>query len=176
MELGIIRDHWKNLQDEEKTQSEFFNMVRSTEDILWSQNVEYIKAMQEALKESDLEEEASLINRVIKEARESDRRLKQSIDDAIVDFTSEKLEKSEEILTEEVENALNELSKEASSDLVQAELAAMQKSIMEHFGGLQSALADIAEEFSGVEIGSNTPPAVLNSLLARYPKTQEPKG
>lgn len=176
MELGIIRDHWKNLQDEEKTQSEFFNMVRSTEDILWSQNVEYIKAMQEALKESDLEEEASLINRVIKEARELDRRLKQSIDDAIVDFTSEKLEKSEEILTEEVENALNELSKEASSDLVQAELAAMQKSIMEHFGGLQSALADIAEEFSGVEIGSNTPPAVLNSLLARYPKTQEPKG
>ena len=176
MELGIIRDHWKNLQDEEKTQSEFFNMVRSTEDILWSQNVEYITAMHEALKESDLEEEASLINRVIKEARESDRRLKQSIDDAIVDFTSEKLEKSEEILTEEVENALNELSKEASSDLVQAELAAMQKSIMEHFGGLQSALADIAEEFSGVEIGSNTPPAVLNSLLARYPKTQEPKG
>lgn len=176
MELGIIRDHWKNLQDEEKTQSEFFNMVRSTEDILWSQNVEYIKAMQEALKESDLDEEASLINRVIKEARESDRRLKQSIEDELVDFTHEKLVDSEEVLTEEVKNALNELSKEASSDLVQAELAAMQKSIMEHFGGLKSALAEIAEEFDGVEIGSNTPPAVLNSLLTRYPRTQEPKG
>lgn len=176
MELGIIRDHWKNLQSEEKTQSEFFNMVRSTEDILWSQNVEYIKAMQEALKESDLEEEASLINRAIKEARESDRRLKQSIEDVMIDFTHEKLVKSEEVLTEEVENALNELSKEASSDLVQAELAAMQKSIMEHFGGLKSTLAEIAEEFAGVDIGSNTPPAVLNSLLTRYPKTQEPKG
>jgi len=176
MELGIIRDHWKNLQDEEKTQSEFFNMVRSTEDILWSQNVEYIKAMQEALKESDLEEEASLINRVVKEARESDRRLKQSIEDTMVDFTHEKLVKSEEVLTEEMENALNELSKEASSDLVQAELAAMQKSLMEHFGGLKSRLAEIAEEFAGVEIGSNTPPAVLNDLLSRYPKTQEPKG
>ena len=176
MELGIIRDHWKNLQSEEKTQSEFFNMVRSTEDILWSQNVEYIKAMQEALKESDLEEEASLINRAIKEARESDRRLKQSIEDVMIDFTHEKLVKSEEVLTEEMENALNELSKEASSDLVQAELAAMQKSIMEHFGGLKSTLAEIAEEFAGVDIGSNTPPAVLNSLLTRYPKTQEPKG
>ena len=120
MELGIIRDHWKNLQEEEKTQSEFFNMVRSAEDILWSQNVEYIKAMQEALKESDLEEEASLINRVVKEARESDRRLKQSMEDVMVDFTREKLVKSEEVLTEEMENALNELSKEASSDLVQA--------------------------------------------------------
>lgn len=176
MELGIIRDHWKNLQDEEKTQSEFFNMVRSTEDILWSQNVEYIKAMQEALKESDLEEEASLINRVVKEARESDRRLKQSIEDTMVDFTHEKLVKSEEVLTEEMENALNELSKEASSDLVQAELAAMQKNLMEHFGGLKSRLLEIAEEFAGVEIGSNTPPAVLNDLLSRYPKTQEPKG
>ena len=176
MELGIIRDHWKNLREEEKTQSEFFNMVRSTEDILWSQNVEYIKAMQEALKESDLDEEASLINRVIKEARESDRRLKQSMEDVIVDFTHDKLVKSEEVLTEEMENALNELSKEASSDLVQAELAAMQKSIVEHFGGLKSRLAEIAEEFTGIEIGSNTPPAVLNDLLSRYPKTQEPKG
>jgi len=176
MELGIIRDHWKNLQEEEKTQSEFFNMVRSAEDILWSQNVEYIKAMQEALKESDLEEEASLINRVVKEARESDRRLKQSIEDTMVEFTHEKMVKSEEVLTEEVENALNELSKEASSDLVQAELAAMQKSIVEHFGGLKSRLAEIAEEFAGIEIGSNTPPAVLNDLLSRYPKTQEPKG
>jgi predicted secreted Zn-dependent protease len=176
MELGIIRDHWKNLQEEEKTQSEFFNMVRSAEDILWSQNVEYIKAMQEALKESDLEEEASLINRVVKEARESDRRLKQSVEDTMVDFTHEKLVKSEEVLVEEMENALNELSKEASSDLVQAELAAMQKSIMERFVGLNSALAEIAEEFAGVEIGSNTPPAVLNDLLSRYPKTQDPKG
>lgn len=176
MELGILYDHWKSLEEKEKTQSEFFNMVRSTEEILWSQNVEYIKSMQEALKESDLEEEASLINRVIKEARESDRRLKQSMEDVMVDFTREKMEESEEILTEEMENALNELSKEASSDLVRAELEAMQKSIQEHFGGLKATLAEIAEEFAGIEIGSNTPPAVLNNLLTRYPKTQEPKG
>ncbi|MBK8780631.1 MAG: hypothetical protein IPO22_02245 [Anaerolineales bacterium] len=71
---------------------------------------------------------------------------------------------------------MNSLAEEASSDLVQVELAAMQKSIMEHFGGLKSTLAEIAEEFAGVEIGSNTPPAVLNSLLTRYPKTQDPKG
>lgn len=176
MELGILYDHWKNLPENEKTQTEFFTMVRSTEEILWSQNVEYIKAMQEALKESDLEEEASLINRVIREARDSDRRLKQSMEDVIVDFTHEKMVESEEVLTEELENALNELSKEASSDLVRAELEAMQQAIAERFSGLKSALAEIAEEFSGIEIGSNTPPAVLNSLLTRFPKTQEPKG
>ncbi|MBE0681086.1 MAG: SLATT domain-containing protein [Anaerolineales bacterium] len=176
MELGILYDHWKSLDESEKTQSEFFNMVRSTEEILWSQNVEYIKAMQEALKASDLDEEASLINRVIKEARESDRRLKQSMEDAVVDFTSDKLGESEKVLTEEMENALNELSKEASSDIVRAELEAMQRGIQERFSGLKSALAEIAEEFAGVEIGSNTPPAVLNNLLSRYPKSHEPKG
>jgi hypothetical protein len=176
MELGILYDHWKSLSEGEKTQIEFFNMVKSTENILWSQNVEYIKSMQEALKESDLEEEAGLINRVIKEARESDERLKQSMEDSVIEFTSKRLSESEEVLSETFETALNSLAEEASSDLVQAELAAMQKSIVERFGGLKSRLAEIAEEFAGIEIGSNTPPAVLNDLLSRYPKTQEPKG
>ena len=72
LELNIIFDHWKNLEGEERNQTEFYKTVRSTEDILWSQNVEYIKAMQEALRDSDLEEEASLVNRVIKEQRDSD--------------------------------------------------------------------------------------------------------
>jgi hypothetical protein len=72
MELNILFDHWKNLEGEEQNQTEFYKTVRSTEDILWGQNVEYIKAMQEALRDSDLEQEASLINRVIKEQRDSD--------------------------------------------------------------------------------------------------------
>ena len=52
----------------------------------------------------------------------------------------------------------------------------MQKEFEERMGGLQNTLAEIAEEFTGIEIGSNTPPAILNSLLARYPKSQDPKG
>jgi hypothetical protein len=50
MELGILYDHWKSLEEKEKTQSEFFNMVRSTEEILWSQNVEYIKPCRKRLR------------------------------------------------------------------------------------------------------------------------------
>ncbi|MBI5823180.1 MAG: SLATT domain-containing protein [Chloroflexi bacterium] len=176
VELSILFDHWKNLGGREKNSTEFFKIVRSTEDILWSQNVEYIKAMQEALKESDLEEEANLINRVIKEARESDRRLKQSMEDAVVEFTSEKLGEAEETLSEAFETALNTLAEEASSDIVKAELEAMQKGIQERIAGLKSTLEGLAEEFSGVDIGRNTPPAVLNNLLSRYPKSQETKG
>jgi hypothetical protein len=176
MELGIILDHWKNLTPAEKTQSEFFSMVKSTEDILWSQNVEYIKAMQEALKESDLDEEAGLINRVIREARESDQRLKRAMQDSVVNFTGEILNETEETFSENFDRTLHTLVEEASSDLVQAELASMQTGIRERFTNLTTSLKEIAEEFSDVEIGRNTPPSVLNDLISRYPKSQDAMG
>jgi len=182
LELNILFDHWKNLEGEERNQTEFFKTVRSTEDILWSQNVEYIKAMQEALRESDLEEEASLINRVIKEQRESDNRFKEGITDAVVGITREGLLDSEKNLTETFKAALGTLSEEASSDLVQAELAAMQNAVqdvVENIAenlGMSSKLKAIEKEFEGVEIDSNTPMSVLNDLMSRYPKTTDAKG
>jgi hypothetical protein len=183
MELNILFDHWKNLEGEEQNQTEFYKTVRSTEDILWGQNVEYIKSMQEALRDSDLEEEASLINRVIKEQRDSDNRFKAEMADAIGDYTRESMLDSEKTLTETFKSALGTLSEEASSDLVQAELAAIQNAIQdaaeniaERIGGFSSSLKAIQAEFDGVEIGSNTPMSVLNDLLSRYPKTTDAKG
>jgi hypothetical protein len=176
MELGIIMDHWRNLTPAEKTQTEFYNMVKSTEDILWSQNVEYIKAMQEALKESDLDEEANLINRVIKEQRESDARFKRSLEDSVVGYVTDGLNEAHEGLTEEFQNALGSLAEEASSDLVQAELASMQQAVSERFHGLRDSIEAIAEEFAGVEISRDTPRAVLNDYLSRFPKSQDALG
>lgn len=176
IELGIIADHWKNLSSDEQTQTEFFSMVKSTEDIMWSQNVEYIKAMQEALKESDLDEESSLINRVIKEARESDQRLKRSFEDSIVNYTTRTLDETGETLSENFDTALHTLVEEASSELVQAELASMRAALRERFTNLTDSLKEIAEEFSDVEIGRHTPPSVINDLLSRYPKSQDAMG
>src|ERR1051326_1743171 len=70
MELTILYDHWQNLEPEERTPAEFYKMVRGCEDVLWAQNTEYIKSMQEALQEANLDKEASLVNRVIKESVE----------------------------------------------------------------------------------------------------------
>jgi hypothetical protein len=182
MELNILSDHWRNLEGEEKNQSEFFKTVHSTEEVLWSQNVEYIKAMQKALRDSDLEEEASLVNRVIKNQRESDQDFNQGIADAIVDYTRESMLETEETLTETFESALGSLAEEASSELVQAELAAMQTSIRETAKniaermGLSSSLEAIQADFDGVEIGGNTPVSVLNDLMSRLPKTTDAKG
>lgn len=184
VELNILFDHWKNLEGEEQNQTEFYKTVRSTEDILWGQNVEYIKSMQEALKDSDLEEEASLINRVIKEQRNSDSRFRQGIEDATVEFARESMLDSEHALTETYKSTLGSLAEEASSELVQAELAAMQNAIQdaaqniaERIGlSLSSSLKAIQDEFDGVEIDSNTPMSVLNDLMSRYPKTADVKG
>jgi hypothetical protein len=138
--------------------------------------------MQEALRDSDLEEEASLVNRVIKEQRDSDRRFKLGMEDAIVDYTRDTMLETEEKLTETFKSALGSLAEEASSELVQAELAAMQNAIQdivenikEHMG-MSSTLKAIEEEFDGIEIGSNTPMSVLNDLMSRYPKTADAKG
>ena len=183
MELSILSSHWKNLETEEKNQTEFYQVVQSTEDILWGQNVEYINAMQEALRESDLEKQASLINRVIQEQRKVDENFQTSMQDSIVNYAKESMNETEKVLDENFNEVLGSLVKEASSDLVQAELASMgnviqdaAQNIAERIGGLSSSLQTIQEEFGGVEIDSNTPMSVLNDLMSRYPKTSDAKG
>ena len=183
LELNILFDHWKNLEGEERNQTEFYKTVRSTEDILWGQNVEYIKSMQEALRDSDLEEEASLVNRVIKEQRDSDLRFKHEITDAIVDYTRESMLETEETLTETFKSALGSLAEEASSELVQAELAAMQAAIRE--GAKNIAERSVAYpplskrsrmDSKAWKLSGNTPVSVLNDLMSRLPKTTDAKG
>jgi len=182
IELGIISDHWKNLTADERLQSEVNRMVQGTENILWSRNVEYIKSMQEALRDASLDKEAELINNVIAEQREADARFKQALSDSIVNKTSEELDKVTADLSERFEEILGTLAEEASSDVVQAELASMREAIQEFSEqiaqkfGLSHRLESLREEYKDVEVGSNTPRGVLNDLLSRYPKTEEVKG
>jgi len=81
LELTITSDHWNNLETEERTNAEYYQMVQSTESILWSQNIEYIKSMQEALTGTK-ESEENLIDQVLKQSVEEDERLKESQDDS----------------------------------------------------------------------------------------------
>ena len=177
-----LSDHWKNLEAEERTKTEFYRMVNSTEDILWSRNVEYIKAMQEALKESGLDEEASLINRVIQEQRDSDRRQRKAMEDSVVGYMTGVMQETEERLSEKFEEALGTLAEEASSDVVQAELAAMKEALQDFTEkvsqrlGLFTSLKAIADVYKEVEVSASTPRPVINDLLSRYPKSSEVKG
>jgi hypothetical protein len=183
MELTLVYDHWINLEPEERTTPEFYKMVRRTENILWAQNQEYVKVMQEALQDADLDEEASLINNVIKESVESTKRTQQGIRDAAVEITQEALENAEEKIVEEFKETLGKLAEEASSEIVQKELEAMQKAVLESAqaimargASLSSSLEEIARELAGVDIGRDTSKEELNAILARFPKTGDVKG
>ncbi|OQY35914.1 MAG: hypothetical protein B6I38_00955 [Anaerolineaceae bacterium 4572_5.1] len=182
VELMIIYDHWQNLEMEERTQAETFKMVRETEKILWNQNMEYIRSMQEALAESELAE-ADLVDEVLRKSVESDARFKKELRDSIVSHTDKTLRESEETMVETFEEALGTIVEEASSDLVQQELEAMAEAasqavenIVSRASRLRSAMDEIADEFADVEFTADTPASTLHDMMQRYPKTGEVKG
>jgi hypothetical protein len=183
LELTVLYDHWMNLEPEERTNAEFYKMVRGCEDVLWAQNTEYIRSMQKVLMDNTLDAEASLVNRVIDESVESAKRTKQAIRDNAVQYTQETLGAMEEKVDETFQAVLGSLAEEASSELVQQELEAMSRTVtqtvenvMERASAFTSSLTQIQEEYEHVEIGRDTPKDELNALLARYPKTNDVKG
>jgi hypothetical protein len=183
LELTSLNDHWLNLEPEERSTAEFYKIVRGCEEVLWAQNTEYIKSMQEALKDASLEEEASLINRVIKESVASDERTKQAIRDELVDFTKETLQETEQKTEETFKATLGSLAEEASSEIVQQELAAMgqamvqtAENVIQHTSAFTASLAQIAGEFANVEVDRDTTKEQVNAILSRYPKTSDVKG
>ena len=183
MELTILHDHWKNLELEERTEAEFYKMVQGCEEVLWAQNTEYIKSMQEALRDSDLEREASLVNRVIKESVESDARIKEEIRNSVVELTGKTMVDAERTVEEEYKAALGSLTEEASSELVQQELAAMRQAaaemaenIAERASNLMTSIKDIVKEIADGDISRDTNSKELNEVLSRIPKTQDVKG
>jgi len=183
MELTILYDHWQNLEPEERTDAEFYMMVKGCEEVLWAQNVEYVKSMQEALQESGLEREASLINRVIKESQESAERTQQAMRDEAVAFTKETLQTTEGQVQESFKATLGSLAAEASSEVVQKELEAMSKAATEMaqkategVSSLSAHLAHLAREYANVDIGRHTTKEELNAILSRFPKSSDVKG
>jgi len=183
LELTTLYDHWNNLEPEERTEVEFFKMVRGCEEVLWAQNTEYIRIIQEALKESDLDKEASLVNRMIKESVDTAERTKEVMREGLVQATSQILEEAGQKIEETFSTVMSSLAEEASSELVQQELEAMSNAVTDatenivvRASNFTSSLAQIAEEFAHLEVGKDTPKEELNRILARYPKTEEVKG
>src|SRR6266508_330060 len=182
MELTIISDHWQNLEPEERTAQEFQLMVQGCERVLWAQNREYIRSMQEALQEADLQKEASLINQVIKDSVESAERAQETMRENVIGTTQEFLADTEQKVDETTKAVLGSLAEEASSEIVQKELEAMSKAItdtaenlMERASTFTSSLTQVAQDFAHVEIGKDTPKEELNTILASLPKTDDVK-
>jgi conflict system pore-forming effector with SLATT domain len=183
LELTILSDHWENLEPEERTEVEFYKLVRASEDVLWAQNVEYVRSMQEALKEYDTEKEASLVNQVIKDSVASAERTKETLRETYIEKSQEFLAQTEQQFNETTQTVLGSLLEEASSEIVQKELEAMgnaitaaAENVMGHVSSFTSSLAQTAQDFAHVEIGRDTSKEELNTILASLPKTNDVKG
>ena len=182
MELTIVYDHWRNLEYEERENKEVYKMVKETEKVLWEQNQEYIRSMQEALADDELEE-AELIDEVLNKAVASDKRMKAEMRRSIVEHTDKTLREAEEKVTETFEEALGTIAEEAQSDLVQQELAAMREAaeqavenIINRASKVRAALDGIKAEFGHVDFSADTPASELHAMMERLPKTGEIKG
>jgi hypothetical protein len=183
VELGILATRWSGLELEERTDGEFFTMVNSAEEILWGQNVEYIKAMQEALIKLDLDEEADLITSTVKDARAVDRSAKKDRQNKLAGDAAEAARKAGKAVSETFKAAVGKLAEEASSEIVQQELAAMGQAIGQAAEALvgrgsrfRHSLDEIAAQFADKKIGKETPSKELNEMISKFPPTGEVKG
>jgi len=181
LELMVIYDHWNNLSAEQRTKVEIDQMVQDTEELLWNQNSEYIKSMQEALAKNKADD--TLIKDVIQKAVDEDQRIKDGIKAVVIEGTEKALHEAGDQVIETYKESFGSLAEEAASPLVQAELAAMQEaatqavqSMVESVSSVGASLQAIAAEFAGVKIDGDTPVKVLNDLISRYPVNSEPKG
>jgi hypothetical protein len=183
VELSILYNHWQNLEPKERTAAEFEKMVLGCERVLWTQNREYIRSMQEALREADLEKDAAFINQVIKESADSAERAKEKMHENIIETYQGFLAETEQQLDETAQGVLATLAEEASSEIVQQELEAMGEAISERFEEVKerastfvASITKVKEEFAHVEVSKDTTMEELNTILAKYPKTNDVKG
>jgi flagellar biosynthesis/type III secretory pathway protein FliH len=183
VELSILYTHWQSLDPEEHTAAEFEKMVLSAERVLWAQNREYIRSMQEALREADLEKDAAFINQVIRESADSAERAKEKMHENIIETYQGFLAETEQKLDETAQSVLATLAEEASSEIVQKELDAMGQAISEKIGDVMErassfvdSITQVKDEYAHVEISKDTTMEELNTILAKYPKTNEVKG
>jgi hypothetical protein len=65
LELNILDDYWKSLSPEEQTQTAFYELVRNTEEVLWSQHVLFISAMKEAMDKAEADQERMVDEAII---------------------------------------------------------------------------------------------------------------
>jgi hypothetical protein len=174
LELMIIYDHWNNLPIKQRTKVEFDKMVSDTEELLWTQNVEYIKAMQEALAKNRPDD--TLINEVMQKNIAADKRMKEDMKAVVVEGTDQALHEAGDAAIDTYKETFGSLAEEASSPLVQAELAAMQQAAAQAVSSVGASIQSISAEFAGVKIDGDTPVSVLNDFISRYPVNNEPKG
>lgn len=78
LELTIIRDYWYSLSPEEQTDSEFYKMVLAAENVMFAQNGEWLRSMQETLAGVD-DEDKKLVEEMVAQSATSHAELQRKL-------------------------------------------------------------------------------------------------
>jgi hypothetical protein len=114
LELEIIHDRWLTLQKNEKTEEEFYKMVKETEDVMRAQHSKWMKSMQENFAEAE-GEEAELVNSIIKKARETDQAIQEKMAEEAYDAVSEVYDQAYEQVALSVDDSAEDVKERMSS-------------------------------------------------------------
>jgi hypothetical protein len=183
LELSILRDHWQNLSPQQKANPlEFQGLVNGCENVLWAQNTEYIKAMQDVLKDNNLEEQAKLVNESIDTMQTTYQSTTQTIQESTIQVMHQAADDTGEMVQSTYQATLDTL-REDGSEMLQKQLDSASEAVTQaaenfiaRIPNLTSVVEQIAQDYSHVDVGRDTSKEQLNEILARYPKTGEVKG
>ena len=148
LELILIRDHWLTLDEQEKTSEEFIKLVRGTEQVLWTQHSEFMKAMQDEFAESG-DREAELIENVIQKSRDASVELQQIIFDEAKGVVTDVIETATERVALGVEDSAAAVTEGMSriagevEDYYEAKAAAM---VVEAEGFVDEVFGDVGDK------------------------------
>lgn len=78
LELSIVRDYWYSLSPEEQTDSEFYKMVLAAENVMFAQNGEWLRSMQEALAGAE-DEDKKLVEEMVEMSATSHAELQRKL-------------------------------------------------------------------------------------------------
>lgn len=78
LELTIIRDYWYALSPAEQNDSAFYRMVLATEKLMFAQNSQYIRSMQDALSGAD-DEDKKLVEDMVQMSATSNAELQKKL-------------------------------------------------------------------------------------------------
>ena len=158
LELNIICDRWLTLQNDEKTDEEFFKMVKETEEVMRAQHSKWMKSMQENFAEAE-GEEAELVENIIRKARESDQELQAEISDEAYGVVENAYDQVAERVALGVKDAAAHVSAEISSiseevhDGFETEQALVEETVVageELESGTDTAVSEIYDQGSEV--------------------------
>jgi ABC-type transporter Mla subunit MlaD len=170
LELGITRNSWLNLESGERSVSEFHRMVRSTEEVLWAQNAEYIRSMQEAL--ASVDDEDDLVMETVRASQKADAAFKARMRASLLEQTADTIDAAFDSASDTFDEAVGSIAEFASEEVreeMQGLRDALSHVMQSAVHNMDQIAAHVREEFAGEDFSERTTVDKVTAQLKQFP-------